>query len=196
MDNREDPARQTGEGELRHLLERKRLLVGLVDDLLDDVKLRTRVFDFRDVARDALQMNQHAIHARGHDSRLDLPGYPVTIDGDPMRLFQAVSNLLDNASRYTPRGGNISMRVWIEGDEARLSVADDGQGLDANQLESIFVALHGAIPDESHPGGLGIGLMLVRRFVELHGGVVEVASAGRDKGSRFTLRLPAYMKPA
>jgi signal transduction histidine kinase len=88
--------------------------------------------------------------------------------------------------------------VWVEGDEARLSVADDGQGLGADDLESIFVALHAVShdPEGGDAAGLGIGLMLVRRFVELHGGVVEVASAGLNKGSRFTLRLPAYMKAA
>jgi signal transduction histidine kinase len=196
MDDRSYRASEARDDELRELIERKRLLVGLVDDLLEDVKLRPRVVDLRDIARDALQVTERAIRARAHDVRLDLPGYPVNIDGDSMRLFQAISNLLDNALRYTAPGGNLSVRVWAEGDEARVSVSDDGQGFAPEQLERIFVSLHGTASDgeDGATGGLGIGLMLVRRFVELHGGVVEVASAGPQKGSRFTIRLPAHMR--
>jgi len=195
MDTRSHRASEAGGDELRELLERKRLLVGLVDDLLEDVKLRPRVVDLRDIARDAVQVSDHAMRARGHHVRLDLPGYPVAIEGDSMRLFQAVSNLLDNASRYTDPGGHIDVRVWVDRDEARVSVADDGRGIAPEHLEKIFVSLHATAHDgEGVAGdGLGIGLMLVRRFVELHGGVVEVASAGLQKGSRFTIRLPAYM---
>lgn len=98
--------------------------------------------------------------------------------------------------RYTDPSGDIGVRVWLDRDEARVSVADNGRGMPPENVEKIFVSLHATAHDgeEVASDGLGIGLMLVRRFVELHGGVVEVASAGLRKGSRFTIRLPAYMR--
>lgn len=161
----------------------------------DDVQLRTRIVDLADVARGALQVAGRNLRSRGHAAFLDLPAYPVPVNGDPMRLFQVVSHLLDNAARHTASGGNVTLRVWAQGDEARLSVADDGRGIAPERLERLSMALQGM--DRGRGGdGEGAGLLLVRHFVELHGGRVEAASAGVNKGSRFTVRLPAHLEPA
>nr|WP_218892732.1 response regulator [Duganella sp. 1224] len=113
------------------------------------------------------------------------------IDGDPTRLEQITSNLLDNALKYTPPGGRIEVRTWTENDDVVLSVRDTGVGIAAELLPHVFdVFVQGSSTLDRSQGGLGIGLSLVRRLAELHGGSVAAESAGENRGSTFTLRLP------
>jgi signal transduction histidine kinase len=113
------------------------------------------------------------------------------IDGDSTRLEQITSNLLDNALKYTPPGGRIEVRTWTENDDVVLSVRDNGVGIPAELLPHVFdVFVQGSSTLDRSQGGLGIGLSLVRRLAELHGGSVEAESSGPNRGSTFTLRLP------
>nr|WP_315261223.1 response regulator [uncultured Duganella sp.] len=113
------------------------------------------------------------------------------IDGDSTRLEQITSNLLDNALKYTPQGGRIEVRTWSENEDVVLSVRDSGVGITAELLPHVFdVFVQGSSTLDRSQGGLGIGLSLVRRLTELHGGSIEAESAGPNRGSTFTLRLP------
>ena len=113
------------------------------------------------------------------------------IDGDPTRLEQIASNLIDNALKYTPPGGRIEVRTWTENDDVVLSVRDTGVGISADLLPHVFdVFVQGSSTLDRAQGGLGIGLSLVRRLTELHGGSIEAESKGPGGGSTFTLRMP------
>ena len=128
---------------------------------------------------------------------VELPAEPVWLDGDPLRLSQVFGNLLVNAVKFTPPGGRIALAARVEGDMLVASVSDDGMGIAAEQLGSIFelfVQLDRSL--ERNQAGLGIGLTLVRRLVELHGGSVVAESAGAGRGSRFIVRLPVAAPPA
>lgn len=119
------------------------------------------------------------------------------IDGDSTRLEQITSNLLDNALKYTPAGGRIEVRTWTENDDVVLSVRDSGVGISAELLPHVFdVFVQGSSTLDRSQGGLGIGLSLVRRLAELHGGSIEAESPGPNRGSSFTLRLPLIAQPA
>jgi PAS domain S-box-containing protein len=122
---------------------------------------------------------------------------PVWIQADEARIEQIVMNLLSNALKFTPDGGRIEVRVRREEDEAVLQVADDGAGIAADLLPSVFdLFVQGGEGEPDRRSGLGVGLTLVRRLVELHGGRVEAASSGLGRGSVFTVRLPALVDPA
>ena len=122
---------------------------------------------------------------------------PVWVRADEARIEQIVMNLLSNALKFTPHGGRIDVRVQREADEAVLQVADDGAGIAADLLPSVFdLFVQGGEGERDHRSGLGVGLTLVRRLVELHGGRVEAASPGPGRGSVFTVRLPALVDPA
>jgi two-component system CheB/CheR fusion protein len=127
----------------------------------------------------------------GHNLKIDLPSYPVEIDGDPLRLGQVISNLLTNAIKYTQADGNIALKARLEGEQAVISVADNGVGMDPAHIDHMFdmFAQGQLVADRSH--GLGIGLALVKNIVELHGGRIEGLSAGPGKGSEFRVSLPA-----
>ena len=120
-----------------------------------------------------------------------MPGIPVSVGGDGARLQQVVANLLTNAARYSPPGARVELRLQREGDSAVLAVRDWGSGIDAALLPRIFHLFVQSDEASRQPrGGLGIGLALVRRIVELHDGTVEAKSAGRDLGSEFIVRIP------
>ena len=122
---------------------------------------------------------------------------PGWVQADEARIEQIVMNLLSNALKFTPHGGRIDVRVQREADEAVLQVADDGAGIAADLLPSVFdLFVQGGDGEPDHRSGLGVGLTLVRRLVELHGGRVEAASPGPGRGSVFTVRLPALVEPA
>jgi PAS domain S-box-containing protein len=121
---------------------------------------------------------------------------PVWVQADKARIEQIVMNLLSNALKFTPEGGRITVRVGREGDEAVLKVSDDGDGMTADLLPSVFDLFVQGEGEPDRRSGLGIGLTLVRRLVELHGGRVEAASPGPGRGSVFTVRLPALVDPA
>ena len=135
----------------------------------------------------------HAPHCAAKSQRLEvvLPDRPIAIEVDPVRLEQILRNLLDNAVKYTPEGGCIAVTATVEGDQAVLRIEDDGMGMTDDVLPRIFELFtrdHRAV--DAHVDGLGVGLALVKQLVSLHGGVVEVQSAGPGQGSEFTVSLP------
>lgn len=170
-------------------------LVRLVDDLLDvsritlgRVTLRRAIVDLRHIVDDALLISRPELDKAHHRVTVDLPSQPVPVDGDRERLTQVVSNLLNNAARYTPPGGSVAVRVTDEGDDGVLLVEDNGVGMSADVLGRIFEPFVSAAPNGS--GGLGIGLALARNLTELHGGTLRVSSPGPGRGSCFVVRLP------
>ncbi len=195
-------APNAGAGELaeaRDVVERQvTQLVRLVDDLLDVSRisigrmvLREAVLDLRCAADDALMISGPLLEEAQHAVRVDLPPEPLWVKGDPVRLAQVISNLLNNAARYTPRGGAVSLRLTHEGRDGLVLVEDSGIGLDAALLERIFEPfVQGERGSARSAGGLGIGLALAKRLVEMHGGTIKATSAGAGKGSCFVVRLP------
>nr|WP_314542903.1 ATP-binding protein [uncultured Massilia sp.] len=173
-------------------------LVHLVDDLLDvaritrgQVELKPAWIALNDVLNAAVETSTPLIEANRHRLDVRLPAEPLTLYGDATRLTQVVSNLLNNAAKYTPRGGSIVLAAERDGDQALIAVSDNGIGIPADALEEVFT-MFTQVSHESQavPGGLGIGLSLVRSLVALHGGTVSAASAGPNLGSVFTVRLP------
>ena len=177
-------------------------LVHLVDDLLDvarvnrgQVELRRAWIDLGEVLSAAVDSSLPLIEAARHEFALRLPAEPIALYADPTRLTQVVSNLLNNAARYTPRGGAIELAAGREGGEALITVSDNGIGIAADALERVF-QMFTQVGDKGAQGGLGIGLSLVRSLVELHGGSVTAASPGLGAGSTFTVRLPLAFEDA
>ena len=185
-----DKARTTMERQLAHL-------VRLTDDLLDvsritqnKVELRREHVDLCAALHNAVEGTWPTIDLQGHTLRMDLPSQPVWVVADVTRLAQVFSNLLSNAARYTPRGGRILVTAVVEPSHARIVVADTGVGIPADLLPRIFdmfTQLHDR--DRTH-GGLGIGLTLAKRLVELHEGTIEARSDGPGLGSQFIVTLP------
>jgi CheY-like chemotaxis protein len=132
-----------------------------------------------------------AIEAARHNFRIELPPEAIEVDGDFVRLAQVISNLLGNAAKYTDPGGDISLEAQYRGSEALIRVRDNGIGIEPDMLPRIF-DMFAQVPSSQRrsQGGLGIGLALARALVELHGGRLEAKSAGRGKGSEFTVYLP------
>jgi signal transduction histidine kinase/DNA-binding response OmpR family regulator len=176
-----------------------RHMTRLVDDLLDvsrvrsgKVCLRKETVDLARVVREAVQSVDELVASRRHALELELPGAPVLVEGDAVRLTQVVENLLTNAVKYTDPGGHLRVELRREGSEAVLAVQDDGIGIAPDLRDGIFELFVQAEQgvDRSR-GGLGIGLSLVKTLVDMHGGAVGVTSAGPGQGSTFTVRLPA-----
>jgi PAS domain S-box-containing protein len=173
-------------------------MVRLIDDLLDvsritrgKVELRRALLDVSQVVETALETSRPLIEAAAHRLDVKLPPRALLLDGDLTRLAQVVSNLLNNAAKYTPSGGRIELAVESRDREAILSVRDDGIGIPPDQIERIFEMFTQVDRNRDRAqGGLGIGLTLVRKLVEMHGGTVEARSEGEDKGSEFVIRLP------
>ncbi|MGZ5199982.1 MAG: ATP-binding protein, partial [Telluria sp.] len=171
----------------------------LVEDLLDVsritrgvVELRIKKIDLADTLREVLD----TLSPQSAEKHLAVcfvaPPGALCIEGDPMRIEQVCNNLIGNAIKYTPPGGRIVVTLTREADEAVLTVADNGAGIHADLLPSIFeVFVQAEMATDRHLGGLGIGLALVQRLVELHGGSVTAASPGLLRGSTFEVRLPA-----
>jgi PAS domain S-box-containing protein len=186
----------------RRVIERQVAhLARLVDDLLDVARIRTgRVdlkiepLDLRRVISEALEEVSDLIDARHQRLETSLPAVPVTVRGDATRLVQVVTNLLSNAAKYTDDGGRIAIRLSTEEGQAELQVSDTGMGIPARLLPKIFdlFTQDERTLDRAH-GGLGLGLTIVRRITELHGGTIGVRSAGRGQGSAFTIRLPLHV---
>lgn len=173
-------------------------LMRLVEDLLDvsritqgTIKLTRETLDLGQIVLRAVEANQPLISGRGHELTIVSPRKPVLVEGDPTRLVQVVGNLLNNAAKYTEQGGHIRVAVEVAGDEAVVRVRDDGKGIPCQLLPFVFDPFTQADHslDRSH-AGLGVGLTVVRRLVELHGGRVEVHSEGPGHGSEFVVRLP------
>jgi signal transduction histidine kinase len=169
----------------------------LVEDSLEisrftqgKIRVRPQPLDLREIVDRAVELSQAAIQAHGVVLSVSLPPEAVRINGDRVRLAQVISNLLDNAAKFTPAGG----QVWItlESSEQRgvLRVRDSGCGIAPSQLARIFQPFVQSDPGDGTRGGLGIGLALVRRLVELHGGSVEASSAGAGQGTELVVSLP------
>jgi signal transduction histidine kinase len=173
-------------------------MIRLVDDLLElaritrgKVDLRIEDLDLRRVVDAAIETSRPLVEKGGHQLEVHFPDEPLCVRGDPVRLAQVVSNLLNNAARYTDEGGRILVAARLEGREAVLRVSDNGVGMSADTLTGVFDMFTQAdASDTRAQHGLGIGLALVRNLVEMHGGIVEAASAGSGLGSTFEVRLP------
>jgi CheY-like chemotaxis protein/two-component sensor histidine kinase len=173
-------------------------MVRLVDDLLDvsrisrgRVELRRERLELREVIAQAIEANRSFCDSLRHELRVELPEQAVFVRGDAVRLTQVVGNLLNNACKFTERGGRLLLSLTQEGGEAVIRVRDNGIGIAPEQLGQVFemfTQLDTSL-ERSH-SGLGLGLTLVRRMVALHGGTVEAASGGLGLGSEFVVRLP------
>jgi PAS domain S-box-containing protein len=186
-----EKARVTMERQLLHL-------VRITDDLLDvsritqnKVELRREHIDLRSVLHSAIEATQPLIEAQDQSLELDLPRLPLWVDADFTRLSQVFANLLNNATKYTESGGHIRITTSADPRWATVVVADTGVGIPPLMLSRIFEMFTQAqeFRDRTQ-GGLGIGLTLAKRLVELHGGTIEAASLGPGRGSTFTVRIP------
>jgi signal transduction histidine kinase len=175
-----------------------RQLSRLVDDLLDvsritrgKIVLRKSPVELASVVRSAVETSRPLITAAGHELSVELPAEDVIVEVDAVRLAQALANLLNNAAKYTPPRGRIRVRAHVDEDSIVIAVSDNGLGLPRDMLSRIFeMFMQAAHTAQAAQGGLGIGLTLVRSFVELHGGSVTAHSAGANMGSEFVIRLP------
>lgn len=177
-------------------------LVRLVDDLLDvsrvsrgKIQLQKTPLDLAAVIRQAVETSQPLIDARRHTLNVTLPPQTLRAEGDFTRLAQVVSNLLNNAAKYTDEGGTIWLSVEPSdaSHEMLIRVRDTGRGIDPAALGSLFELFYQADRNlDRSDGGLGIGLSLVKSLIEMHGGHIEAHSAGRGKGSEFVIHLPCY----
>jgi signal transduction histidine kinase len=178
-------------------------MVRLIDDLLDlsritkgKIELRRERIALASAVQDAVEVSRPLLEERCHEFSLRLPHQPVYVDADRTRLAQVFANLLNNAAKYTDKGGHVSLTVERHGSDAVVTVKDDGAGMPANLLPRVFdVFTQGDRSLERSQGGLGIGLSLVRGLVEMHGGRVEARSDGPGKGSEFIVRLPVLLSP-
>jgi two-component system CheB/CheR fusion protein len=186
-----EQAREIMDRQLQHM-------VRLVDDLLDvsrivrgKVELQKELVDLRDPVRRAWETAQPVIDANGHHLQVDLPAEPIWVMGDMVRLSQVISNLLTNAAKYAGRQARIFIALAREGETGTVSVRDTGAGISPELLPRIFdLFVQGDRTPERAQGGLGIGLTLVRRLVDMHGGSVRAYSAGPGLGSEFVVTLP------
>lgn len=187
--------------QVRPVMERQLAhLVRLVDDLLDvsritsgKIQLQRQRTTLRALVASAVEAHHLALQSTHRDLVVDLPESPVVLDVDPTRVTQVVSNLLHNAIKFTKPGDLIRIAGWMEpaGPSLLLTVTDTGAGISKESLPGIFeLFAQGDSPDAPRGGGLGIGLALARRLIELHGGTITAASDGPGHGSAFTVRLP------
>jgi PAS domain S-box-containing protein len=185
--------------DIRNMMDRQLThTVRLIDDLLDvsritsnKLALRKQRVLLQSIAETAVEASRPVIEASGHALKLTLPDEPVWLDADPTRLAQVMSNLLTNAAKYTPETGRIELAAVQEGGEVIIRVKDTGLGIPPEMLSEVFemFAQVNRSLDRSQ-GGLGVGLALVKRLVELHGGRIAAESPGLGAGSTFTIRFP------
>jgi signal transduction histidine kinase len=176
------------------------LLTRLLDDLMDTTRIRTgkvelklAVLDVTEVFQAAAQAARPIAAASGVDFQVMAVRPPIPVYGDWQRIQQVFGNLLDNAIKYTPRGGKIIFNLTTEGGDAVARVEDSGMGISASMLPVIFDVFTQEETSRKHArGGVGLGLAVVHDLVQLHNGTVQARSDGRDKGSVFTVRLPIY----
>lgn len=189
---------------LHAMMDRQvRHLVRLVDDLLEvsrisrgKIELRTGNVDLAEVIYHAVDTSRPLIDAGRHELELDIAPQCLLLEADSIRLAQVFSNLLNNAAKYTPHGGRISVSAAADGDEAVVHIRDNGIGIPVDMLPRVFDMFSQAGQSLGQAqGGLGIGLTLVRSLVELHGGTVSAHSAGPGLGSEFVVRLPLVAQP-
>jgi PAS domain S-box-containing protein len=193
------PDRERGE-RAREIIDRQtRHLARLVDDLLEVSRIRQGKIDLcreevevAAVFEQSLAISRPLLEQRRHDLYVSLPLEPIFLEADPVRLAQVIVNLLNNAAKYTDEGGRIWLGARRQSSEVIISVRDSGRGISAQMLSHVFdLFVQGERTLARSEGGLGIGLTLVKRLVELHGGTVGVHSDGPGQGSEFLVRLPA-----
>jgi signal transduction histidine kinase len=180
------------------IIRQTKHMSGLIDDLLDvsrvtrgQVALERERVDVKRVMLEAIEQVRPLMEEKRHNFKVDIGFQAAFVCGDHKRLVQVVSNLLNNAAKFTPAGGTVCLRTQLIGREMVLEVSDTGVGISAELLPHVFELFSQAEmnPDRSQ-GGLGIGLALVKSLVELHGGSVSASSKGRDTGSVFSIKLP------
>jgi PAS domain S-box-containing protein len=190
---------ETERTEARGIIERQvKHLAHIVDDLLDvsritrgKIELRKEVLPVNDVVLHALESCRAVLTARGHMIDVQPSEEELWIDVDPTRLSQVILNLINNAAKYTPVGGRISISINRDDDDVVLRVRDTGIGISPTLLPKVFdLFVQGDPSLDRTAGGLGIGLTIVKRMVEMHGGSVHAISGGHDQGSEFVVRLP------
>jgi signal transduction histidine kinase/CheY-like chemotaxis protein len=183
----------------REVIDRQvQQMTRLIDDLLDTSRIRSGKIELRrgpielaEVVRGAVEASRPLIDQSGHELAIELPPASVPLHGDLVRLSQVFCNLLNNAARYTPRGGHIQLCAACTDTHVEVRVRDDGIGIPAGMLPRVFEMFTQVDRSlERTRGGLGLGLTLVKQLVELHGGEVEARSAGAGRGSEFVVRLP------
>ncbi len=173
-------------------------LARLLDDLLDvsritrgKIELRKEPVDLATVVATALEASRPLIEEHGHHLAVSVPQDPVTLEADPVRLAQVLTNLVNNAAKYTPPRGQIRVAAAREGRQVVLRVRDNGRGMPPELVPRVFDLFIQGDKSLAHAaGGLGVGLTVVRTLVELHGGTVAASSAGPERGSEFVVRLP------
>jgi len=189
----------------RSMMERQvEQMTRLIDDLMDvsrinqgKIVLQKTRMSLADAVRNAVDTSQPMIDLQRHELVVDLPPEPIYFDADLTRLSQVFANLLNNSAKYTNPGGRIRLSVERRGDDAVVSVSDNGVGIAADKLAHVFdmfAQIDGS--SEQSQGGLGIGLNIVKRLVEMHGGTITAESGGPGIGSTFTVRLPLALSSA
>ncbi len=187
----------------RDVIERQvKIMVRLIDDLLDvsrisrnQLDLRKQPIELARVVESAVESSRPLIQQCGHELTISLPPEPIHLDADPIRLAQVFSNLLNNAAKYTEPQGRIWLTAERQGSDAVVSVRDNGIGIPAEMLSSIFDLFTQVDRSlERSQTGLGIGLSLVRRLVEMHDGTIEARSHGLGQGSEFVVRMPVFIQ--
>ncbi len=185
--------------EIRDMIERQvHHMVRLVDDLLEVSRITSGKINIQndrvrlvDVIKHAVETSQPNIDAGQHRLILNIPEKELLVNGDVTRLSQVVSNLLNNAARYTPTGGEITVTLDGDANNATIAVKDNGIGIPPSLQSKVFELFTQVNRNQKQSeGGLGIGLALAQRIIELHGGTIDVASDGHDRGSVFTVHLP------
>jgi PAS domain S-box-containing protein len=177
-------------------------LVRLVDDLLEvaritrgQVELRREHLRLDAAIHSAIETSEPLIRAGNHRLIVSLPDEPLMLDADPVRLAQIFGNLLNNAAKYSDKGGQIEIAARRDGDQALVTIRDSGDGIPPEQFAKLFqIFTRGERSARRNQSGLGIGLALVRRLTEMHGGRVEASSEGIGKGSCFSVRLPLNVR--
>jgi signal transduction histidine kinase len=186
---------------VRGMMERQTQSIGrLVEDMLEvsliehgTIPLRKKTLDLAQAVARAIETVRASVENCGHGLEVSLPPVPVALNADPARLEQVLTNLLNNAAKYMTRGGRIWVTAEAQGGDVVLRVRDSGIGIDPGMLPHVFDSFWQLERTVSHSqGGLGLGLPLVRKLAEMHGGSASAYSAGLGRGSEFVVRLPAH----
>jgi signal transduction histidine kinase len=179
-------------------------LTHLVDDLLDvsrvsqgKISLKKEQIELSEILQSAIEASQHSLDAGRHRFITDMPNQAIWLEADHTRLAQVVANLLNNAAKYTPPGGTVSLSVSTHDGVAEIRVSDTGVGI-APEMQSRIFEIFAQVEDHlaKSQGGLGIGLALVKQLVALHGGTIAVESAGQGMGSTFSVKIPIASAPS